>query len=114
MEAASAARHAREALVIKLIVASGQYGDLILEPASGKVMSMTMRVPAEYADHDSADLSELRQWRREELGNLVLPHEISVLEVGWWLANGSYLAPSHEYRAQLVKAHALLHPLNRD
>lgn len=64
-------------------------------------------IPPEYADHLRADLPDVREWYRALGANPESEcHHLDITEVGWHLADRSYLPPSeitrHHQRARVL------------
>lgn len=76
------------------LLCGGAYGQFYIDGESGDVISL--KVPTEYADHVRADLTECRAWY--ERNGWKFGPTLDVVEVGWWLRDRSYLAPSEEFR----------------
>lgn len=87
-----------------IIVCTGSYGALTIGSHTGAILNSSLRIPVEYRDHSRADIAEVAQWYSAELG-MKLPRELDITEIGWWLQDGSYLAPAHITRARLLIKH---------
>lgn len=95
----------------RFIECRGSYGAVFVDATTGEVVGGSREsdttpgkdefgVPAEYADHARADLDECRQWHEAHGRKWASESRgLDITEVGWWLADGSYLAASENLRS---------------
>jgi hypothetical protein len=90
----------------KPIVMHGSYGSLKADPYDGTVIRY--EDAPDYGDEDykdivKFDLDEFRRWLQQnapEFAHIVVPgEEFDIVDVGFWLASGEYVAAEAEHRA---------------
>lgn len=80
-------------------IVNGSHGTIIASPVDGKVIDYTPVDPTRpaYADILQFDLVEWKNHYHQEIDGL----NVDILDLGYWLADGSYSEPEEDFRQEL-------------
>ncbi len=72
----------------------GSHGDLTVATASGRVLAYE---PIGDGDYRNVTFFNIAEWRQTYPGEV--PHQIDILDIGYWTQEGEYVPPVADWRA---------------